>query len=145
MIALSHDWGLADGWAGMIGGLGVTDGTDFVSFSAVIFVFGGSLSETVSYSGVSVSPEKIICGFTSDCAFISPITAFFIGLAGKSPTSAFRGYTAAHNATQAIMPIPTIISFFNIPSLFSNRHYHRQREIATHISLKLLKCRININ
>ncbi|KJR99991.1 MAG: hypothetical protein VR68_07460 [Peptococcaceae bacterium BRH_c4a] len=39
-------------------------------------------------------------------------------------TSALQGHTAAHNATQAITPIPTIISFFNIPSPFSNRHYH---------------------
>ncbi|MBS3969872.1 MAG: hypothetical protein KGZ94_07125, partial [Clostridia bacterium] len=64
---------------------------------------------------------------------------------GKSPTSALGGHTEAHNATLVIMAIPAIISFFNIPSPFSNRHYHRQREISTHISLKLLKCRININ
>ncbi len=109
---------------------GSAGGAVSVSFSAVISISSGSLSATGSVSGAGVSAERRICGVSSDRAAISASTVVFVDLAGKSPTSALRGHTAAHNATQAVMAILMIIYFCILPFPFSKTPYHSFSEIA---------------
>ena len=101
-MAISPDLGLAEG---CVVGLEVVDGVNTVSdttsvdgvgsvsSSAVISVFGGSLSATSS----EPSAERKIGGVSSNYATISAVTAGFIGSAGKIPDL---GSSRPHSGTQ---------------------------------------------